>query len=86
MIFQTSNATRLTLTAAGLAQFASSVAVGGDYGGTAGYLTLTNALSGISTGTGTVKLAGTTSRNSTGFIKVWAGTTAVWIPYWSNIS
>lgn len=86
MIFQTNNATRVTITGAGLAKFASSVAVGGDYGGTAGYMTLTNQISGKSTGTGTVKLAGTSSRDSDGFVKIYLGTAAVWIPYWANIT
>ena len=39
-----------------------------------------------STGTGTVKMKGGTSRDSVGFIKLYNGTTAIWIPYWTTIT
>jgi very-short-patch-repair endonuclease len=63
-----------------------SVGVGGDDGGTASYVTLTNATSSISTGTGTVKMGGSTSRNSTGWLKFYSGTTAYYLPFWQTIT
>jgi hypothetical protein len=42
--------------------------------------------SSVSSGTGTVKLTGSTSRNSTGWLKIWVGAAARYLPYWSDIS
>jgi hypothetical protein len=39
----------------------------------------------IDTAVGTVKLCGTTSRDSTGFIKMYVGTSACYVPYFSEI-
>lgn len=59
----------------------------GDDGGRASTVALTNAYTAsVSTGTGTVKLDGTTSRNSSAWIKVYIGTTAYYLPAWNNIS
>lgn len=64
------------------------VSVGGDPGGLFGYtsLTGTNDVSANSTGVGTILFKGTTSRNSTGFIKVYVGTTAYYVPFFSAIT
>jgi len=58
-----------------------SVAVGGDQGGTASYTTLTNATVAVSTGTVTVKSRTTGNVNTTGFLKVYVGTAAKYVPY-----
>lgn len=59
----------------------------GDAGGTASSLGLSNVFNtSISSGTGTVKLAGTTARNSVGWAKFYNGTTAIYIPYWTTIT
>jgi len=39
-----------------------------------------------STGTGTLKMAGTTSRNNTGFVRVTIGGTVAYIPYFTTIT
>lgn len=70
-----------------LQTFDASLRVGADPGsGAASKLTLTNATSGISTGAGTVKMAGATYRDSAGWIKMYSGTTAIYIPYWTTIT
>jgi hypothetical protein len=86
MQFRTGATERLLITSAGLAKFASSVAVGGDYGGTASYVTITNATQGIGSANGTIKVNGTTSRNSTGWLKIYNGTTAVYVPYFDTVT
>ena len=59
----------------------------GDAGGVASTVGLTNLVSGVSGGgSGTVKMNGVTSRNSVGWIKVYNGTTAVYIPFWDTIT
>jgi hypothetical protein len=59
-----------------------------DPGGAANAITLSNAnnTASNSTGTGTIKMKGTTSRDSAGFIKIYIGTTAYWIPVFSAIT
>jgi hypothetical protein len=55
--------------------------------GLANTTTLTNVKSDtLSTGVGSIKLTGATARDNTGFIKIYVGTTPVYIPYFSNIS
>ena len=49
-------------------------------------LTGTSDLTGNSTGVGTILFKGTTSRNSSGFIKVFIGTTAYYVPAFSAIT
>jgi len=62
--------------------------VDGDIGG----LASTNSLTGISnltansTGVGTIKFKGTGSRDSSGFIKVYIGTTAYYVPVFNDIT
>jgi len=58
----------------------------GDAGGVASTTGLTNATTAVSTGTGTVKMAGSTARNSDLWLKVYVGTTAYYIPAWSVIT
>jgi len=60
--------------------------VNGDPGGLAGALSFSNSLSGTSSGTGTPKMAGTTSRNSDGWIKIYPGASAAYIPFWNTIT
>jgi hypothetical protein len=66
------------------AQFRAS----GDTGGAASTntLTATSDLTANSTGVGTILFKGTTSRNSAGFIKIYVGTTAYYIPVFSDIT
>lgn len=64
-----------------------SIVADGDEGGHSGGVAFTNGSTlSISSGTGTVKLSGTTARNNAAWIKIYIGTVAYWIPAWSNIS
>ena len=68
-------------------QVAGTILIDGDEGGIAGTIGLTDVNDAtLSTGNGTVKLKGATNRDSAGFIKMYVGTTTVWVPYWTNIS
>lgn len=60
----------------------------GDIGGLASTnsLTGTSDLTGNSTGVGTILFKGTTSRDSSGFIKIYIGTTAYYVPVFSAIT
>ena len=70
-----------------LQTFDASLRIGADPGsGAASKLTLTNSFSGVSTGAGTVKMNGTTYRDSAGWIKMYNGTTAIYVPYWTTIT
>ena len=65
-----------------------SLLVDGDTGGVAnmvGFTDVTNTAAN-STGTGTVKMKGATNRDSAGFVKIYIGTTAYWVPVWSAIT
>lgn len=59
---------------------------GGENTGLAGYVQLTNSTQGVSSGTGTVKLNGTTARDSVGWLKLTSGTTAIYVPYWTTVT
>lgn len=67
---------------------ANEIRASGDTGGAASKITLTNGsdLTANSTGVGTILFKGTTSRNSSGFIKFYIGTTAYYVPVFSAIS
>lgn len=66
---------------------AGTILIDGDEGGIAGTIGLTDVNDAtLSTGNGTVKLKGTTTRNSAGFIKIYVETATAWIPYWTDIS
>lgn len=56
--------------------------------GATGVLTLTNVKDdSLSTGTGTIKLKGSgTTQDSAGFIKMYIGTTIIYIPYFTDIT
>ena len=56
--------------------------------GEADALTLTNVKDdAISTGNGTIKLKGSgTTQDSAGFIKMYIGTTPIWVPFFENIT
>lgn len=65
---------------------AGTLIVDGDEGGVANTIGFTDISQGVSTGTGTVKMGLNFNRDSTHWIKIYVGTTAVYIPGWSNIS
>ena len=81
------NATeRMRILSDGLVKVENSIAVNGDYGGTAGYTTFTDATNAAGgAGGGTVKMNDSTGRNNSGFIKAYVGTQAVYIPYWNTV-
>ncbi len=55
--------------------------------GEAGMLGLTDVVdTGLDTGNGVLKMSGTTNNQNAGFIKIYVGTTAAWIPYWTAIT
>lgn len=60
----------------------------GDAGGAASQTTMTGTsnLTANSTGTGTIKFKGATNRDSSGFIKIYVGTTAYYVPVFSAIT
>ncbi|HUT13282.1 MAG TPA: hypothetical protein VMY42_22535, partial [Thermoguttaceae bacterium] len=63
--------------------------VAGDPGiGTISAITFTDVsnTAGNSSGVGQILLKGTTSRDSTGFIKIWVGTTAYYVPFFATIT
>jgi hypothetical protein len=62
--------------------------VGGDSGGKAGTVGLSDVsnTAANSTGTGTIKMKGATNRDSAGFVKIYIGTTAYWVPVFSAIT
>jgi uncharacterized protein (DUF2147 family) len=69
--------------------FSAGLRVSSDPGaGASGTFSLTNVanVAANSTGVGTVKLKGTTSRDSAGFIKVWYEGTAYYVPVWAVIT
>lgn len=65
-----------------------SLVVDGDTGGQAGTVGLTDVTNTAanSTGVGTIKMKGTTSRDSTGFVKIYIGTTAYYVPVFAAIT
>ncbi len=68
-------------------QVYGGVFAGGEDTGLAGYTQLTNTVNtSLSTGTGTVKMAGATNRNNVGWLKMYNGTTPIFIPYWTTIT
>ena len=85
------NATiRVTISNAGAVTCASTLKAtelraSSDIGGEASTTSLTNVTAGVSTGTGTVKMNGSTDRNNTLWVKLYSGTTAVYVPGWSII-
>lgn len=78
----------LTIKENGAIIAAKEVRIGGDIGGQASHNTFTNVsdVSANSTGVGAIKFKGTTNRDSTGFIKIYIGTTPYYIPVFSAIS
>ncbi len=67
---------------------ATTLSATGDSGGAASTNRFTNVsnVAANSTGVGTIKFKGATSRDSTGFIKIYVGTTAYYIPIFSAIT
>lgn len=59
--------------------------IDGDQGGVADTIGLTDVSVGVGSGVGTVKMAINFNRNSTHWIKMYVGTTAVYVPAWSTI-
>jgi len=74
--------------AGGRAYLGGELHVAGDIGGKASTNSLTGVsdLTGNSTGVGTILFKGATSRNSSGFIKIYIGTTAYYVPVFSAIT
>ncbi|MBK8799707.1 MAG: hypothetical protein IPM07_26920 [Anaerolineales bacterium] len=58
----------------------------GDSGGVASTVGITNDVQNTSTGTGTIKMNGATSRNSSGWLKIWYGTNAYYVPLFSTVT
>jgi hypothetical protein len=76
-----------TTTPAVTLQVLGGVCVGGDGGGIATYLGLTNVFSEtISSGVGSIKTSGTTARTNTGWLKIYNGTAVRYIPYFTTIT
>ena len=77
-----------TTNPAGKLHVVGTILVDGDGGGVAGTTGFTdiNDLSANSTGVGTILFKGTTNRNSTGFIKIYVGTTAYYVPVFAAIT
>lgn len=72
----------------GVFKFGKEIRVTGDVGGQASYNTLTGTsdVTANSTGVGTILFKGATNRNSLGFVKMYIGTTAVYVPAFSAIT
>ena len=67
-------------------QVNGGVFAGGDDTGLAGYTQITNSTQGVSSGTGTIKVNGTTARNSTGWLKIYVGTSIKYVPYFDTVT
>ena len=65
---------------------AVQVRANGDSAGKASTVTVTNGTQGVSSGNGTVKVNGTTARDSTGWLKIYVGTAVRYIPYWTTVT
>jgi hypothetical protein len=67
---------------------AGTILIDGDEGGYAGTIGLTDVsnTAANSTGVGTIKFKGATNRDSTGFIKIYIGTTAYYVPVFAAIT
>ena len=63
---------------------AGTILVDGDEGGVAGTIGLTDVSSTTVTNAYTVKGGQAANTSNTGWIKVYIGATAAWIPYWEN--
>jgi hypothetical protein len=84
----TNNDVRLTPSGTGKVRIGSTLIVAGDQGGVASTVGLSNVsdTAANSTGTGTIKFKGATSRDSSGFIKIYVGTTAYYVPFFSAVT
>jgi hypothetical protein len=67
-------------------QVYGGIFAGGEDTGLAGYVQLTNSTQGVSSGNGTVKMNGGTARDSVGWLKLYSGTTAIYVPYWTTVT
>lgn len=72
----------------GCFRFGKEIRVGGDVGGQASHNSFTNVsdVTANSTGVGSIKFKGATSRDTSGFIKIYVGTTAYYVPIFSAIT
>jgi hypothetical protein len=78
---------RIQVNGAGPVQLSTGATIGADGGGLASTLGLTNVFNEtISSGVGSVKMAGSTARTNTGWLKIYNGTSARYIPYWTTIT
>ena len=58
----------------------------GDSAGKASTVTITNGTQGVAAGTGTIKMNGATARNSTGWLKIYVGTSIKYVPYFDTVT
>jgi hypothetical protein len=66
---------------------ATTLYVYSDAAGVAGTVGISNVVNEtISTGVGSIKMGGTTARTNTGFLKIYNGTSARYIPYFTDIT
>lgn len=70
----------------GRVRAAGLLTVEGDGTGAASTVGFSNVTNGVSTGNGTVKVNGTTARDSSGWLKIYVGTAVRYIPYWTTIT
>jgi len=66
---------------------AAGIVATGDIGSMgAGTTVMTNSIANVSTGVGTILMAGTTNCNSSGWLKFWYGSTAYYMPMFATIT
>lgn len=84
----TTGTLRLSVGSSGQVNVSQELRVAGDVGGEASHNTITGTsdVTANSTGVGTIKFKGATSRDSSGFIKIYIGTTAYYVPVFSAIA
>lgn len=83
-----SSTERLRISGDGYITVTGEARITGDIGGAAASNTITGTsnVTANSTGVGTILFKGTTSRDSSGFIKIYVGTTAYYVPIFSAIT
>ena len=60
--------------------------VGGDTGGIASTIGIVNSTQGVGAGAGSVLMNGATARSSTGWLKIYVGTAARYVPFWTTVT
>lgn len=84
----TNNDIQLNPSGTGRVRSGGLLTVEGDGTGIASTVGISNVnnVAANSTGTGTIKFKSATSRDSSGFIKIYVGTTAYWVPFFSAVT